>query len=191
MRALIIVGVTFMAGCGGIANDPNARAEITTLRIEIESLKAQLETERQRGVDSNGRIQALEQRSMGEWAYLDPAGGTGYATMHTSLAPLMVSFVGAQPIGDGTRIRIQVGNVTSATFSGVDLTVQYNRRVPQDSGDIEKWNSTLRNAEIALTDSIYPGTWNTVAVSLPGIKPDELGYLAVKGKLNVVSLRDR
>lgn len=191
MRVAVLTCLSLLTGCDGMGTDQAARTEIAALRSEVESLKSQLETQRQRAVDSNGRIQALELASKGEWAFLDPAGGTGYSMMQTSVAPLMVSFVDSSPVGDGTKVRLQVGNMTSATFSGVGLVISYNRRVPQDVADLEKWNADLRNSSADLTDSIYPGTWNTVSVSLPGIKPEELGYLAIKGKLNVISLREK
>ena len=191
MGKLGLLALALLAPLVGCDMDIATQTETDQLRREIQTLQHELESERQRGVDRSAKITALEQASVNsrQWAYLDPAGGTGYSLVNGGLAPVLLSFTGSEPVGDGTRIRFQVGNMTSATFSGMKLTIRYNTRPPQNGDGFEQWQEKTRTAEVTLTDQIRPGAWNSVVASLPGLKPDELGHLALKPELDVLSLR--
>lgn len=184
-----------LVAAGIIACQPAGKdysGDIARLQADLESVKADLELERVRGVDSNGRIQKLEAAPRSEkieWAILDPAGGDGYSKIDTNLAPILLTFQDSAPVGDGTKIKLQVGNMTSATLAGIKLKINYNVRAPVDRDALSEWSKSTRTIDVTLTDRLYPGTWTAVSASLPGIKPDQLGFIAVKGELNNVVMK--
>jgi hypothetical protein len=188
MRITILL-LAGLAGC--TQSNKDYSSEIALIRSELSSVKHDLDLERRRGVDSNGRIQKLEASSPqpADIALIDPAGPDTFQRINTNLTPILVAFYDSSPVGDGTKIKLQIGNISSATMDGIKLRVQYNVRAPQDSSKIGEWNARARNQNVDLVDRLGPGTWTTVSASLPGIKPDELGFLAVSAELGGVSLR--
>ena len=135
------------------------------------------------------RVRVIELNNSDEfhgWATLDPAGGKSYQVAETNIAPVLVSFTSASPIADGSEVRLQVGNLSTARFGGAELTLRYNKRMPQDEELRANWFKAQRETSAKIPESLVPGTWNAISVSLPGIKPDELGYLSIKVELDTV-----
>lgn len=137
------------------------------------------------------RVKALESAAIGapKAAYFDPAGGTGYQYISTNVSPVIISFIDVAPIGDGAKIRLKVGNLSTATFAGVRLDVRYNKRAPEDGSQLEAWRARIKDSSANDASELAPGAWSVVEASLPGIKPDELGYVEVSAHLDSLKLR--
>lgn len=177
-----------LTACNGAGMTPE---DVGKMRSDLGVVKLAGELQ-QRDIDKlEARLAALESANsaLSDTAYLDPAGGSGYQYIQTNVAPVLVSFVESSPVGDGTKIRLRVGNISNATLSGLELAVRYNKRTPTTGEGLDEWNRTLMNKDASDPKDIPPGAWAFVDVSLPGIKPDELGYLSVKINMNVLSLR--
>lgn len=190
MRGLLLIALmtTALAACG--AADRSRDGEL--LRAELIEARTQIETNRVALENLGKELRQLRLASAGaEWAVLDPAAGPSYRLVSTGVAPLLVSFQDSSPVGDGTRIKMQLGNISSGAFEGAKVTVNYNTRAPQDQSAWPSWRDAMRSTEVELTERLAAGSWNTVQVSLPGIKPEELGYLEVKIGLNSVYLSAR
>ena len=182
------VSVVALTACSG-SGLPSA--ELGKMQSDIQLVKTANELQRADIVKLAERLSSLESARLmqSDTAYLDPAGGSGYQYIQTNVTPVLLSFVESSPIGDGTKIRLQVGNLSNATLSGLGLTVRYNKRMPATGAGVEEWNRTLMSTDASDPKDIPAGSWANVDISLPGIKPDELGYLAVKVNLDVLSLR--
>jgi len=91
-------------------------------------------------------------------------------------------------------------------FNGIVSKVTYGRREPDfpDSEklsneeytkatekwnkDYEAWKQSLREKEISLLNTLIPGMWNKIEITLPSTKPEEIGYLKLSIRANQVSL---
>jgi Protein of unknown function (DUF3251) len=107
-----------------------------------------------------------------------------------------VSVKDVQAFGDGVRVQINFGNLTTAAFSGVTLKMRYGPRAPDMSdaewaGKYDLWNAALKTKELSLTQDLHPGSWNPVNVTLPGIAADRFGYLELSLNTTSVSLTKR
>lgn len=179
--------VVALGGCGVVPE----HKDIDLLRMQLSSLEEQvsaqavvIETQAEKLAELDGRPQG----SASSYASLDPAGSGGYAKLDTSVAPLLVSFVGTLPNADGTKLELMVGNLTSARFSGGSITVAYAKRPPENADEVPAWNTSVKRSTQTFITPLLAGTWNKMAIPLPGIKPDELGHLVISMDVDTVYL---
>jgi hypothetical protein len=178
-----------LAGCG---SQPGLTSgEIAQIKGDLSYLKSAKNEQEALQTNLNDRIKALEAVAVNapNSAFFDPAGGTGYQYISTNVSPIIVSFVDVSPIGDGAKIRLKVGNLTTATYTGVRLDVSYNTRIPEEATQVAAWSKKTRDVSANDASALAPGAWSMVEASLPGIKPDQLGYIVVKAHLDNLSLR--
>lgn len=166
-------------------------ADVGEIKANLSLLKATQDQQASQQSILTDRIKALEALAVNapNSAFFDPAGGSGYQYISTNVSPIIVSFVDVSPIGDGAKIRLKIGNLSTATYAGVRLDVSYNTRMPEDATLIAGWSAKTRDVSANDSSSLPPGAWSTVEASLPGIKPDRLGYITVKAHLDNLSLR--
>lgn len=182
--ALALGSLLTLAGCGAI----DASNEVLSLKYRVQFLEKENSRISNELIALTGRISTPSTKR--DVAYLDPAGDTSYQYLETNVSPLLVSYVGAQPVGDSTRITLKLGNMAAATFSGANLQITYGPRAPKEGGEgLIAWSESLRTTEAKVVSELYSGKWNLVTASLPEIKPDQLGYVSVKANLDVVALR--
>ncbi|WDI91958.1 DUF3251 domain-containing protein [Xanthomonas campestris] len=181
----------FFAALAACSPGAKNSAEVRDLQEDIATMKGALALQANQISGLQDRLTTLDETASKDirFATLDPAGGAGYQYISTNVAPVLISFVDSAPVGDGTKVRLKVGNLSSAVFSGVELSVVYNTRIPQDGKGIEAWNSSARSVVARNANDIPAGAWTTVEASLPGIKPQDLGHLAVSAKFDSLSLR--
>lgn len=186
-RPLAVIALLATGGCGVL---PEYK-DIEALRTQLSSLEEQVSaqaivigTQAEQLAELDGRRQG----SAATYASLDPAGSGGYAKVDTSVAPLLVSFVGTLPNADGTKLELVVGNLTSARFSGGSITVAYAKRAPENADDVAQWNNSIKRTTHTFITPLLAGTWNKMAIPLPGIKPDELGHLVISMEVDTVYL---
>ncbi|WP_084182888.1 DUF3251 domain-containing protein [Nevskia soli] len=80
---------------------------------------------------------------------------------------------------DGLVVQISIGNLSTATFSGVSFTVDYGRR-EGESENPATWYSSVREIKnVTAPNDIFASRWNIVEVSLPNIKQEDFGYLSI------------
>jgi hypothetical protein len=109
----------------------------------------------------------------------------GFQHVDSEVGAFLVSIHDAKPYGDGTRLTVRVGNVTSADFSGATLSLKYGRKIPENEDgtinieELEKPQYEAKSKEHKILERVRAASWNPVTVSLPGIKPDELGYIHI------------
>lgn len=101
-----------------------------------------------------------------------------------------------RPFGDGVRVTLNLGNLSTAGFPGVTLTLKYGSRMPDRGADdfadqYDAWHGRLKTKEQTLVTELRPGAWNPVEVTLPGISPAAFGYLELAVATDQISLERR
>ena len=147
---------------------------ITSLEWEIRSL------ERARNMD---RILA----DMSESARLDPSSTEGFSTIESQYGTLTFAVTDVAPQADGSRVDLQVGNLTSATINGGTLALSYG---PRETFAQTDESSELRETTYSFKEDLESGAWNNITVTLPGTPPEELGRLEISiDEMSSISLR--
>lgn len=103
----------------------------------------------------------------------------------TGTTPFLVSFVSAEPVANGSRITLKIGNPLSATVTSSKMQFTYGGA----RDGTKDWSKGLRTQEVTPLKEFPGGEWSTVDVSLPNVRPDQLGYLKLVLMNTGVSLR--
>lgn len=129
-------------------------------------------------------------------ANFDPAEGKGYQRLDTSSGTLLVALSDVRPYLDGVKVKLELGNIQNASYSGFEISSEYSRRYPkyikdqpeQNKNNREEYESSKRKKEEKFTQLLKAGAWNTVEITLPDIKPSEFGKIELKVKMPIVRL---
>jgi len=139
------------------------------------------------------RLRALEERPAQSgptrYAIIDPAASKGYATIATSVTPLLVEFDRVEPNADGAKAYFRVGNPGFVAFSGGSVKMIYGPREPEDQEKAKYWGKSLKTLDVSFTERLREGSWTRVEVAMPGVKPGDLGYLAVSFDVDQLQLK--
>jgi hypothetical protein len=118
---------------------------------------------------------------------LDPT-AREFERLDTSLGTLAVAINDVQPFADGVRVVLAVGNLTSATLRNLRIKAAWGKRPPtHETGDLggshgeelALWMKSLKEKTINPTQTLRPGYWNKVSLTLPDTPPQEFGYLEI------------
>ena len=117
-------------------------------------------------------------------AALDPS-DQGFDRLDTSVGSFAVSIQQVSAHADGVRVRLHVGNLTTATVNGGKFKVKWGTRGPKAEGKdwvskYNSWEKSLLKKEISFTEELRPGTWNNVTLVLPGVPPEKFGHLELE-----------
>lgn len=152
-RLLTLLLPIFLLAC---ESGPNRHAEPSH---DIDSLVA--------------RVSTLEEQSPSA-VVLIPGSGT-YEVLHMDLGTLVLTLDTIEATTSGTRIRLRIGNTTSATIEDIDATVFWGPlsvdSIPQVAGN--------RSKEVEFPGRFRSGAWTPVTVELGGVNPAAIGFLRV------------
>lgn len=118
---------------------------------------------------------------------IDPT-SSGFEILTTDYGSLAVSVQDVKALADGTKVTLQLGNLTTATLDDVGLEMRYGPRrpTPPDGADLtallsgyNSWTTSLKEYSKKLDNSLAPGSWNSTEVRLPGVKPETLGFMRI------------
>jgi len=185
--------VLLTASCSQKPAQDKTGADVEALKQQIQTLTAQLQDTQQKLSDQATRITKLEFWQLTETndsVALDP-GSKSYGVVKTNLGNLLISVDNVTPYGDGYKVRLMVGNPNMVTFDGASLKVQWAEK-PQwgtQGFNYAKWNASLQEKDVNITNDLLPGTWNPVEVVLSPATAAQTGYLAVSATLNKLELR--
>ncbi|MCS4236658.1 DUF3251 domain-containing protein [Stenotrophomonas sp. BIGb0135] len=172
---LLILG---LAGClSGAGDSAEIEAKLSEAERRITELEGQSKS-------FETRLASQLQRERDGKAYLDPSGDGGYGVVHTELGILLVSMSSVSPKADGAEIVLKIGNLSAATFAGAEAEIGYNVRF-DGSPD---WADKTRTIKTKIANPIRAASWNKMSTSLPGLRPDQLGFLSVTVTPNEVRL---
>lgn len=124
---------------------------------------------------------------------IDPAGNPAFQRLRTSYGDFFVTLEGVEPYLDGIRVRLKVGNPTSADFNGFDLQVTWGERQPDLSGDNavpkwKRWRGEMRTKDCPFTNILTSGTWNKVSFILPATEPEQFGHLELSMSIRAIRM---
>jgi hypothetical protein len=159
-------------------------AKLKSLHAQNEGLKKRIgQLEIWRRVQDRGR-------SSGSFDATDES----FQRIDSGLASFAVAIKDLRPYGDGTKVIVNVGNPSAATFHGVKLYLEYGSKMPEiddpefDS-KMEAVEANTKKKEQELLKPVLPGSWNPNEVTLPGIKPDQLSWINIKLSTDQIALR--
>jgi hypothetical protein len=158
------------------------------------------------------RVVPLEERTHAKAAF-DPT-DTSYQRIDApkGFGSFAISVRDVRDFGDGIRIKLNIGNPSSAGFSNMKLKLTYGPRwhpseAQQPSAgaslaetekameasekrldEIDAWTKSLQTKDVTLTEYVRPAYWTPVLVTLPGIRAAQFGYLDVSIETNVINL---
>ncbi|MGN6312627.1 MAG: hypothetical protein ACTHMO_02580 [Rhodanobacteraceae bacterium] len=194
IRAAVVLAVTLgvLAACG-TSSDLEQRTtglqlKITELQDQLNTLKGQVDSQQKANVNLSNAVfrMALKDHSS---ASFDPVTGQGYELLDVGIVRVMVSIENITPYADGVKVVMNIGNPNAVTLSGLDGEAQYG---PSSAGiqnnDYAAWEKLQKKVHLSIPDRIYPGRWNSVTVTLPGIKPEQFGRLEISLSGNQVEL---
>ena len=151
----------------------------TSSRLDAADKTIQTQAEKIEALE--GRVNELESKvvmldvSKDEYksVTLDPS-DRGFGRLDSSVGTFAVLIAQVSAHADGVRVRLQVGNLTTAAVSGGTFKAKWGPRMPK-TGEKDwvkqygSWRKSLSEKDIPFTEELRPGTWNNVNIVLPGI----------------------
>lgn len=176
---------------------PEQQAKLAEMQRKIDAQQTQIDSLQTSIGSLSGEVFAQQAVTQAyKRVTLDPASDQGFGRLDTTVMPLTISMKDVKALADGSRLVLSIGNLSTATVSASSLSVKYGSRAPEfkqgDEGYASRynaWHSGLRERKQDVTDSLRPGTWNTVSINLPGVPPNQLGYVEISGDISQISLR--
>ena len=130
-------------------------------------------------------------------ANFDPNDST-FQRIDTGIGTFAISIQDVKPHANGVKVRLHVGNLTTATINGGTLKVQYGPKYPPTEAGwsalaeyFKKNKDKIGEKDIKFLERLQPGVWNNVTVSLPGISPQELGRLTLSMEITQISMIEK
>jgi len=182
------VAAAVLAGGCAPPQSSDRSAAVKAMAGEISALTERVDKLEQTISGDEGTIMALQADMAGySKATLDPAQRT-YARLDANIGTFAVVLTDVRPFADGVRVRLNLGNLTSATFTTATLALKYGRRPPVDYSAWDAWKASLREKKESVTEKLLPNHWNPVQLVLPGIEPKDFGYLEVSMSTNMIQM---
>jgi hypothetical protein len=185
MRIIILAALCCLFSVPVLAQRPKPQPD---LDARIAKLEKDLQTLRQ-------RVNTLQIESEKyDTAEFDLAELHKYQRINTSNGIFLISVENVERYLNGYKIKLHIGNVTSATFGGFDLSAKWGTKEPEINGGVAKWGEwydSLKTKEEKFTQSLLPGIWNNVELILLPATPAELGYLRLSMDTNSILMREQ
>ena len=159
--------------------------DVLAMKIELTALKQEVEYLRQQTEDLDPRVRTAEQMALQviderEAPYrLDCIGGTPGIVV-TPVAILTTRCDGAERTPDGHKLRLNIGNPTTAWLNGVRMTLY--------AGDGAPAGRSENRMYFEANGVLPPGGWKSVEVEFPGLADEAVGTLTVRARINEVAL---
>lgn len=106
-------------------------------------------------------------------ADLTPA-DKGYSWLDTEVGKMAFSIEKVTASGNGSRVKLRVGNTANVSLEGVKLMMLYGEN--DAAGDAV---GKQHEFEATLDTPVYAGAWSSVTLDLPDVPPAKLGYIKV------------
>lgn len=111
----------------------------------------------------------------------------GYGIAKTNFGAFTVSTRAVTPYLDGFKVKLRIGNLTSAAFSGAKISVTWGP--PFDEKNPEEYSKNRKTKEFSVTTRFPAGSFTDLEVALTPAKPGEVKTLSVGIQLDQLSLR--
>ncbi|MGC8490526.1 MAG: hypothetical protein ACP5SH_02200 [Syntrophobacteraceae bacterium] len=211
----LVATVFLLSGCDRlkqIARQPELvkkqQKEITRLDTKIRGLEIQLAGVQQKlqsqHTDFEQRLATLDSslNSLGtRYAVLDSdvnkhrkcvfqKNSKEVQRLDTDMGPLLVSLDGIETKNGKYTLSLNIGNPAMSEISAFTLHVKYGKEfTPSGSQSYEDWENSLKSVVQPFKEDLKPGMWNTVAVPLGKLQPEESQYITVQMMVDNIKLK--
>jgi hypothetical protein len=178
----LFTGALVLGGCAGGSPD------LLAMKIELNALKQELEYLRQQTEDLDPRVRSAEAMALTVYDQreapfrLDCEHATPNA-LPTRLASLAAVCEESRAVPGGVRVRLKLGNPTSARIEGVRLTFYAGNGA--ERGRSEK--RLYHEANVTLP----PGSWTALSIDLAGVDESAVRDLALRADVAAIALAAR
>lgn len=178
--SLALVGCLFLAACNqGAQTSPTPPSTPSAPDLSADVRKLQMDL-----LQLQFRVDALESGDASV-----SAEEQGYGVAKTSFGAFTISTRSVTPYLDGFKIKLRIGNLTTANFNGAKLTVTWGP--PYDVKNPSEYFKNQKKKEFSLTNQFVSGAFTDVEVALTPAKPEDVKTLSVGIQLDQLSLRAR
>jgi len=186
--SIVVLGIFGLSGCNRANSDYAKEMKQQSEKLELASVRIDQLTRRLTRLE----IQAGIERGRYKSAVLDP-GERGFSRLDTSVGSFAISLQNVTSYADGVRVRLNVGNLTTATVNGGTFLVKWGPREPSTEAPdyatkFGEWSKSLREKTIDFQEDLRSGSWNSVTLTLSGLPPVQFGYLELSMETNKISL---
>lgn len=150
----------------------NQNDELKAIQAEIQNLKSELETIKQKQAEHEFDKLVNE---FDQVAYLRP-GDTGYSTIRYDLGVLTVQLVDIQPYANGSKVRLNFGNPLSSKVNGLKAKIEWGK-TDENGTPI---NNSAKSKEVTFNEALRSGAWTETSLVLDDVPPTDLGFVRVK-----------
>lgn len=163
------------------AETPN----ITSLENRITTLETKLKLVSSAAYSAQYKANYLNDRFT--FAEFDPSQAT-FQRIDTDDISFAVSISDISQFGDSTRVKLDLGNLSSASVASATLHLTYGPRAPDSNDAWVEWQNNLKKKDVDTTAILAPGSWNPTVVVLPGMEAKKFGYLMVAMDVHTLQL---
>lgn len=138
-------------------------------------------------------VARLEQDRINERTAILTLNG-GFAPVRTSLGMLLVAWQGLESKGNGSTVKLEIGNVTTALIAEPELQIEWMTDIssgPDGLVEQEDVENAMRSITITPSELFEPGRWQPVDAFLADVRPEELEILKVQIKADRAFLNVR
>ena len=187
VSAVFVGCVMCLAACTPPSSPPAPQAEpkADALAAKVAGLEERLETVSKIANRADIGVSSLKSRH--QEAEIDPS-DPKFQRIDIDVGSFALSVADVTPFGDGVKVKMKLGNLTSASVSDVTLHLTYGPRLGE-SDDFTAWSEKLKSKDAAILTTLLPGSWNPVSVVLPGIEPKNFGYISISMDATTIALR--
>lgn len=126
------------------------------------------------------RLEALEDsisaltEALGASVDLKP-GDASFSLLRLDVGSLALVFDTLEPYGAGSRVGLNVGNLTSAQIDEINATVWWGILQADGTHAVAE----QRSRSLTLTQALPPGAWTRVSFALDSVPPDQIRFLRI------------
>ncbi len=163
-------------------------AEVSALKrlsAEVRSLQDDLKTMRSDVFRAELDIISLQGKKE---LWLDPTNPKGYQKLDTDVASFLVSLSDASPYLDGYKVKLSIGNPSTADFNGFEVKAAWGKRLAPGA-DYAAWKASLQERTFSMPETLRSGAWNPVEFVLAPAKADSMGTIRFSINVNTVGFR--
>ncbi len=152
---------------------------IAALQKQVTALKKQVESLDQALTFFAQMYREKLDSALAESVALEP-GSQKFKVVTTQSGRFFIRLDEVEPLSNGFRVTLAVGNPYGVAFTDTKVTLAWNRKEPTDFLKYGEWLKTKRSQEFSSSTELQPESWTKIPVVLSDTKPDQLGYIEVK-----------
>jgi uncharacterized coiled-coil protein SlyX len=158
-----------------ISNVQPPETERAAVDKRLRALEGGLQNQQQGLTALQNRVASDESARNRESGVELKPGVDGYKVVSTDLGKLTVRIQKVESSANGSRVTLEVGNLTSADIRGLKATVQCGGLDSQGQPDY----ATAQSRAITFNGELKSGRWANLSMTLEGVPPDKLGFIVL------------